>query len=38
MRFLKAIYPAIYTVHGIACHLERLHGISPINFFVANFT
>ena len=38
MRFLKAIYSAIYTVLGIACHLERLHGISPINFFVANFT
>ena len=38
MRLLKAIYSAIYTVLGIACHLERLHGISPINFFVANFT
>lgn len=37
MRFLKAIYSAIYTVLGIACHLERLHRISQANFFCHEF-
>ena len=32
MRFPKAIYSAIYTVHSIACHIERLHRISPLTF------